>query len=67
MKIKITLITISVVIMGYLMYSNYQLNKRVNEIKTLQDNTINSMNIIASFIQEASSGQFSQYVSKLNK
>lgn len=64
---KIIPIIILIGLIGYLGYSNYQLNKKVKELQTVQANTIYAMNVVTAFLQETSGGQFSQYVSKLQK
>lgn len=71
-KIIPTIILISSI--TYLGYSNYQLKKElssikteIEDVKTVQSNLLSALNITAGFIQQASGGQFSQYVSKIQK
>lgn len=71
---KIIPIIILISVIGYLGYSNYQLNKEVKKlnndienIKVVQNNSLSALNIIANFLQQASGGQFSQYISKMQK
>lgn len=71
---KIIPIIILISAIGYLGYSNYQLNKEVKKLNTdiqdmkvVQGNVLSALNITANFLQQASGGQFSQYVSQFKQ